>query len=43
MNQSTGPAEITAGFQEAWNMRDIEEFGRLFHPDATFVSRFDTY
>jgi uncharacterized protein (TIGR02246 family) len=43
MNLSTGPAEITTRFQEAWNMHDMEAFGRLFHPDATFVNRFGTY
>jgi len=24
-------------------MHDMEAFGRLFHPDATFVNRFGTY
>jgi uncharacterized protein (TIGR02246 family) len=43
VNRSTGPAEITARFQEAWNTHDMEAFGRLFHPDATFVNRFGTY
>src|SRR5258708_40104763 len=43
MNLSAGPAEITARFQEAWNMHDMEAFGRLFHNDATFVNRFGTY
>lgn len=43
MNQSTGPADITARFQEAWNTHDMEAFGRLFHADATFVNRFATY
>lgn len=41
MNQ--GPAEITVSFQEAWNAHDMEAFGRLFHPDATFINRFATY
>jgi uncharacterized protein (TIGR02246 family) len=43
MNRSTSPADITTGFQEAWNTHDMEAFGRLFHPDATFVNRFGTY
>ena len=43
MNLSTGPAEITTRFQEAWNTHDMEAFGRLFHPNATFVNRFGTY
>src|SRR5580700_8638234 len=43
MKPSTGPAEITTRFQEAWNTHDMEAFGRLFHPDATFVNRFATY
>jgi uncharacterized protein (TIGR02246 family) len=43
MNQDTGPAEITARFEEAWNTHDMAAFGRLFHSDATFVNRFATY
>ena len=43
MTQSTGPAEITTRFQEAWNTHDMDAFGRLFHSDATFVNRFATY
>ena len=43
MDQSTGPAAIPARFEEAWNAHDMEAFGRLFHPDATFVNRFGTY
>jgi uncharacterized protein (TIGR02246 family) len=43
MNAMTKPAEITARFQDAWNTHDMEAFGRLFHPDATFVNRFATY
>ena len=43
MSQSTGPADITTRFQEAWNTHDMEAFGRLFHLDATFVNRFATY
>src|SRR3546814_11736891 len=43
MNLTTGPSEITTRFQTAWNTHDMEVFGRLFHPDATFVIRFATY
>ena len=43
MSPSTGPADVTARFQEAWNTHDMAAFGRLFHPDATFVNRFGTY
>jgi uncharacterized protein (TIGR02246 family) len=39
----TGPADIPARFQEAWNAHDMEAFGRLFHADASFVNRFGTY
>lgn len=39
----TGPADITARFQDAWNRHDMDAFGRLFHSDATFVNRFATY
>ena len=37
------PADITLRFQDAWNTHDMAAFGRLFHPDATFVNRFGTY
>ena len=43
MSPSTGPADVTARFQEAWNTHDMTAFGRLFHPGATFVNRFGTY
>ena len=43
MNPNAGPADIAARFQEAWNAHDMDAFGRLFHPDATFVNRFATY
>jgi len=43
MIENKGPADITARFQDAWNRHDMEAFGRLFHPDATFVNRFATY
>jgi len=42
-NPNAEAAKITAGFQDAWNAHDMEAFGRLFHPDATFVNRFATY
>ena len=38
-----GPEDIPARFHDAWNAHDMEAFGRLFHPDATFVNRFGTY
>jgi len=37
------PADITTRFEDAWNTHDMAAFGRLFHPDATFVNRFATY
>ncbi len=43
MSEGAGPADITTRFQEAWNTHDMEAFGRLFHPGATFVNRFGTY
>jgi uncharacterized protein (TIGR02246 family) len=43
MNKRAGLTEITTRFQEAWNTHDMEAFGHLFHPDATFVNRFATY
>jgi uncharacterized protein (TIGR02246 family) len=43
MNHDRGPADLTTRFQEAWNTHDMAAFGRLFHPDATFVNRFGTY
>ena len=38
-----GPAAITTRFQDAWNSHDMDAFGRLFHPNATFVNRFGSY
>src|SRR3546814_17950263 len=43
MDVNTGPADITTGFQAALNSHDMDVFGRLLHPDATFVNRFATY
>lgn len=37
------PADITTDFEDAWNRHDMAAFGRLFHPNATFVNRFATY
>lgn len=37
------PETITVRFQEAWNAHDMDAFGKLFHPTATFVNRFGTY
>ena len=39
----TGPQDIPARFQDAWNAHDMDAFGRLFHADASFVNRFATY
>lgn len=30
-------------FASAWNNHNMAEFAALFHPDATFVNRFDHY
>lgn len=43
MTESEGPAGIVPRFEQAWNTHDMTAFGRLFHPDATFVNRFATY
>lgn len=43
MNPNAEPESISARFQEAWNAHDMNVFGRLFHPGATFVNRFATY
>lgn len=43
MDGNAGPARIPARFEDAWNRHDMEAFGRLFHPGATFVNRFGTY
>ena len=43
MTEDKGPAALAARFQAAWNAHDMQAFGRLFHPDATFVNRFGTY
>jgi uncharacterized protein (TIGR02246 family) len=38
--QHSKPADLSRRFEEAWNAHDMKAFGKLFHPDATFVSRF---
>jgi len=43
MASETGPEDIPARFEAAWNAHDMEAFGRLFHADASFVNRFGTY
>jgi uncharacterized protein (TIGR02246 family) len=43
MDQQAGASNIVARFQHAWNTHDMQAFGALFHPEATFVNRFATY
>jgi uncharacterized protein (TIGR02246 family) len=43
MDPIAEPSDITTRFQRAWNTHDMDAFGQLFHPDATFVNRFATY
>ncbi len=43
MSSEREMAALVARFAEAWNAHDMQAFGRLFHPDATFVNRFGTY
>jgi len=43
MEQQTGPESLAPLFEAAWNAHDMDAFGGLFHPDATFVNRFATY
>jgi uncharacterized protein (TIGR02246 family) len=38
--QQSKPADLSRRFEEAWNAHDMDAFGELFQPDATFVSRF---
>jgi uncharacterized protein (TIGR02246 family) len=42
MTEITGPADMPAAFQAAWNAHDMDALGALFHEDATFVNRFGT-
>ena len=37
------PQDAPEAFQSAWNRHDMQDFGALFHPDATFVNRFGHY
>ena len=43
MTLITDPEAITAAFEAAWNAHDMQAFGALFDPAATFVNRFATY
>ena len=43
MTEITGPADMPAAFQDAWNEHDMEALGALFHEDASFVNRFGTF
>ena len=38
-----GARDLVEAFQAAWNAHDMEAFGALFHPDASFVNRFGHY
>ena len=43
MTDQSLPQSIAPLFEAAWNAHDMDAFGALFHPDATFVNRFATY
>jgi uncharacterized protein (TIGR02246 family) len=43
MTLISAPEAITAAFEAAWNAHDMQAFGALFDPAATFVNRFATY
>jgi uncharacterized protein (TIGR02246 family) len=43
MPEIRGPEDVPAAFQATWNAHDMDGFGTLFHPDATFVNRFGHY
>lgn len=43
MDGNDGAAALASGFAAAWNAHDMAAFGRLFHPDATFVNRLASY
>ena len=43
MTESAGPEAVASRFEAAWNSHDMEAFGALFQPDASFVNRFATY
>jgi uncharacterized protein (TIGR02246 family) len=38
MDPYAAAGEVAAGFAATWNRHDMEEFGRLFHEDASFVN-----
>lgn len=35
--------DMPLAFESAWNNHDMNVFGQLFHPEATFVNRFGHY
>lgn len=37
-----GPEALVEGFVRAWNSHDMQAFARLYTPDATWVTTFDT-
>jgi uncharacterized protein (TIGR02246 family) len=43
MIQMKQPKDAPHAFQTAWNNRDMQSFGALFHEEATFVNRFGHY
>jgi uncharacterized protein (TIGR02246 family) len=43
VSESDVAGELAAGFARAWNGHDMDEFARLFHEDAAFVSVRGTY
>ena len=38
MDPYDAAGEIAASFAATWNRHDMDEFGRLFHEDASFVN-----
>ena len=43
MSESDVADELAAGFADAWNSHEMDEFARLFHEDAVFVTVRGTY
>ena len=43
MSESDVADELAAGFAGAWNSHEMDEFARLFHEDAVFVTVRGTY
>ena len=37
-NDAEDVRKVAAGFATAWNHHDLDAFGKLFAPDADFVS-----